>query len=378
MIVTAARLHPYALPLRAPWKSAAGGFTVRAGCLLRLDTDSGHCGYGDYAPLGQPAPQALAQQALALCGQPVDSAMLALEAAGASSAPAIRCAIECALLDLLAQSAGKTLAGYLSGHLAGHLAEDPGSSGTAQQVAVNAALGSLAEIDAAAVHNACREGFTVLKIKVGCAAPAEEIAQLHALARLLPESVRLRLDANGAWPVDVASTFLQACAGLPIEHCEEALRIPPEAAGDGLLQLAKLQAASAIALAVDESWSEKIAEDFFRLRPANRIILKPTRLGGLLPALTLARRAARQGVASIVTSSLDSACGILAAAQLAAALGNTLAHGLATSCWLRADTGAAPPIASGMLTLPAVHGLGFQPCPGLDFPCASIAASAKG
>lgn len=366
MNITAARLHHYALPLRTQWQSAAGGFTVRKGCLLRLDTDNGLSGYGDYAPLGQLTTQSLARQALAICGQAASSALHTLEPASASATPEIRCAIECALLDLLAQSARKTLNEYLGG------------SGTPKQIPVNAALGSLSVLDEHAIRNACREGYSVLKIKVGCTSLDEEIARLHALARGLPESVRLRLDANRAWLTGDARRFLQACTGLPIEHCEEPLRAMPDASSDWLLPLAKLQATTSIPLAVDESWNEKIADRFFALRPVNKIILKPPRLGGLLPALALARRAAGEGVACIVTSSMESACGVLAAAHVAAALDDTLAHGLSTSCWLLEDTGIPPAIAGGTMTLPEHCGLGFRPAPDLEFRCAALATPAKG
>ena len=92
-----------------------------------------------------------------------------------------------------------------------------------------------------------------------------------------------------------------------------------------------------------------------------RLILKLPRLGGFLPAVALAQRFAAAGGDCIVTSSLESACGLLAAAHLAAALGGDMAHGLATAEWLATDLGAPPPVAAGYLTLPAGPGLGFQP-----------------
>jgi L-alanine-DL-glutamate epimerase-like enolase superfamily enzyme len=87
----------------------------------------------------------------------------------------------------------------------------------------------------------------------------------------------------------------------------------------------------------------------------------------LLPALSLARRAAAAGMQCVVTSSIDSACGVLAAAHLAAALDNGLAHGLATSSWLTADTGTPPTITNGRLALPDTPGLGFVADNTLDF-----------
>ena len=63
----------------------------------------------------------------------------------------------------------------------------------------------------------------------------------------------------------------------------------------------------------------------------------------------------------MVTSVVDSAIGVAAAAQLAAALGGTQAHGLATGAWLAADVAAPLPIENGMLKLPEGAGLGVVP-----------------
>ena len=59
--------------------------------------------------------------------------------------------------------------------------------------------------------------------------------------------------------------------------------------------------------------------------------------------------------------------GVSAAAHLAAAIDNRLAHGLATSAWLAADTGRPPAIVDGRLLLPRAAGLGFTPAEETDF-----------
>ena len=53
---------------------------------------------------------------------------------------------------------------------------------------------------------------------------------------------------------------------------------------------------------------------------ADVLVLKPMRLGGLRPALKLAREAADRGVPCIVTTTFDAGVGVAAALQLAAAL----------------------------------------------------------
>lgn len=365
MKIRAARLHRYHLPLRSEWATAAGGFSWREGWLLQLEADDGRYGYGDCAPLigtGSESP-ALAIAALRrhggqLAGMAIDEAIAALPAAVGNRAPAARCAVECALLDLLAQAADLPLADYLRGA--------PGK----RQIAVNAALGALlqANVDASlcrygkyAILRACAEGFAVLKLKVGMAPVDDEIARLREIAALLPAGHLLRLDANRAWCERDAGRFVDACASLPIDMVEEPLADPRFAA------LRRLQANCAFALALDESLAGGDPQAILAAPPVRRLVLKPPRCGGLLPALALARQAASAGMHCVVTSSVDSACGVLAAAHLAAALDNDLAHGLATSSWLAADTGTAAPVSGGRLTLPGQAGLGFTPTPGLGF-----------
>lgn len=354
MKITAARLLPYRLPLRAEWTSAAGGFTQRDGWLLRLSTDDGHTGYGDCAPLAGSGGESLAaaQSALnemvrRLDGQRFDSALQSLADPAGCQTPAARCAVECALLDLLAQAAGQPLCAYLGG------------SAVQRGVAVNAALGSLRRVSDQAIIASCAAGFRIIKLKVGLDTVDAEIARLQHVAALLPPAIGLRLDANRAWHEADAARFLQACAGLPVEMIEEPLAEPE------IPSLQRLQAICAFPLGLDESITELLTDfttdALLAAPPVRQLVLKPPRLGGLLPALALARRASAAGLQCIVTSSIDSACGVLAAAHLAAAIDNGLTHGLATSGWLAEDTGAAPHISDGRLTLPARPGLGFAP-----------------
>jgi o-succinylbenzoate synthase len=349
--IITARLHAYHLPLRAEWVTAAGSFSWRDGWLLQLETDDGRFGYGDCAPLTGTGTESTAvaeatlrSYARKLVGLQVSEALAALAETSGSDAPTSRCAVETALLDLLAKAENLPLSSYLQG-----------AHGD-DSVTVNAALGSLLRVRDASIISACADGFSVLKLKVGSATIKEEISRLQQIAALLPAGVELRLDANRAWTEADAAHFLDACTGLPIEMVEEPLANPlPDA-------LQRLQASCAFALALDESLHDLDSPAIFNA-PVRRLILKPPRHGGLLPTLTLARHASAAGLQCIVTSSVDSACGVLAAAHLAAALNNGLAHGLATSSWLAADTGSAPIIVSGRLQLPDAPGLGFTPDP---------------
>lgn len=319
---------------------------MREGRLIRLVTDAGLIGYGDCAPLPQAGTENLERADSRLSGWTQEltgmSPEAALEQLGAAAvgAPAARCGFETALLDLLAQQAGLPLARWLN----------PGSP---TMVKVNAVIGRLDRQASQRALAAAKAGFVVLKLKVGMASPKEEVALLRELADGLPPGVSLRLDANCAWDMAAAEKFLGALSALPVESLEDPLANPD------ISGLSRLQAAVPFSLAADESLLKVGGDDLIDYLPVRRIILKPMLLGGVLPALSLARRAQEAGLECVVTTTVDSAAGTLAALHLAAAVANDLAHGLSTSAWLASDLGTTPKHSESRMLLGSESGLGF-------------------
>ena len=323
MKIVAANWLPYALPLKHPWLTSQGELSERQGRLLRLQTADGLTGWGDCAPLPE---------------------------FGISEESATAFAEECAHLDLIAQQAGLPLHAWLSGEPpANNLSTMEASTG----LTVNRNLGSILTCSPAALADAAEAGFCVLKLKVGVGPINDEIAALRQLAAALPAGLQLRLDANRGWHFADAQYFITACADLPVEGLEEPLADPT------FDFLQKLQLTAAFPLAIDES-VDLLDPHFFRHPPVRRIVIKPARHGGLLSSVELALRARSSGLEVIVTSSLESSCGLLACAHLAAAVAPLAVHGLATADWFSGDTGLAPRILNGRLQLPDCAGLGFQ------------------
>lgn len=395
MPVARVRLLPYTLPLRAPWHGARARMDRRAGWLVAVNDDEGRTGYGDCSPppssdshAHTQARAALARISHAWPGQPPESALAALDAKAAVF-PAARCALETALLDLSAQRRGVSLAAWLN--------PDAG-----REVRINASLGRLDATFAERTRAALAAGYSVLKIKVGAFPMEDELEQLHALARSLrgapqgdflagapqgdflpgtPQSpkgtsfraggflpgvpqgdfllgtvrLRLRLDANRAWSLPQAQRFVAAVSDLPVEALEEPL------ADAGPETFFALQEQAAFALALDESLPLWLARHRAQALKVRRWVLKPTCLGGLRRCLALAQDGARAGVETVITTTVDSAAGVLACLHLAAALDNGIAHGLATSEWLARDLAPLPPAHRGRLALPPHPGLGLRP-----------------
>lgn len=331
MRIAQARLMPFRLPLRQPWRTAAATLTERCGWLLCLETEDGRTGFGECTPLPEAGTETLDQAEArlepwlrALAGRYVADTLTFLGGRGGDR-PAARCALETALCDLMAQAAGLPLARWLN-------------AAAPLSVPVNAVL-----------NDSVSEGFAVFKLKIGLASPADEARRVTAVCSRLPTGARLRLDANRAWSESEAADFIAAVADLPVESLEEPLAEPSR---EGL---ARLQRAAPFALALDESLAA-----FSLPLPVPRAVIKVPRLGGLKLAFDYGEALRAKGHEVVVTTLMDAACGRLAALHLACALGGDLAHGLATGAWLAKDIGLAPVPVGGRLTLTEAPGLGYR------------------
>jgi o-succinylbenzoate synthase len=346
-VITRLDALPYCLPLRRPWQTSRGVVTHRRGWLVRAQGEA-FCGYGDCAPLpeaGTETPEA-AGAALSLLADQIGRRRLQSALAEipreATPTPAALSAVECALLDLAAKGAGVPLRLLLS-------------PAAPIRVQVNAALGPLRDLTPEMLGSARRQGFRVLKVKVGLEAPAVEARRIRELSASMPPQTTFRLDANGAWSLAEASKHISDLNHLPIESLEEPLRAPD------LDALRRLQAEASFPLALDESLPRLDPELRLQGIPVRRLVLKPAVVGGFRRTLAVAARARALGLQVVVTSLLESAAGLWPIAQLAAAIASPVPQGLATSDWLAEDLGPAPVPAGGYIDLPADTGSGFRP-----------------
>lgn len=316
-------VRPYRMLFRQPLRTARGVHEVREGFHV-FAHEGGRTGRGDAAPLPE-----LGTESLAECQRELERARFdALPAT-----PAARCGVEQALLDLEAQREGIPLARLL----------DPGAL---FQVPASALLSATAIADLAReAQSAVADGFGTLKLKVGL---EDDYARVAVVRDAAGPAVKLRLDANGAWDAEAALRMLRELAPLDIELCEQPT---PDMAG---------LEASPIPLAADEMVASQPDAALERSRV---VVLKPMLLGGLIPALRLARRAHERGRRVVVTTALESGVGRAGAAHLAAAvlaLGPQPAAGIATGR-LFADDAEADPFAPrlGMVHIPDRVGLGL-------------------
>lgn len=358
---------PLRLSLQAPRRIATdrlrvrGQWRQREAVRIRLVDGDGSVGLGEAVPLpgysrddAAGAARVLAALAAALSatglvvaggasGAAQIDATLAPHAAALRAAPGARFALECALLDLLSRRAGLSAAHWLA------------EGRALQSVPVSVLLSDDTAQAIAEAAAAAARGHVVLKLKIARSdrSAQEEDAVLAAVRRAADAGagragqVLLRLDANGALPIEDAVARLAALRRHGVELVEEPL------AGAALLSLPPLP----IPWAADESLADgALAAALLQLPPGRRPaawVLKPAQLG-LVRCLELATAAVDAGLGLIVTHSLDGDLGHAAACALAAALPRPpWPCGLAPHAGLRHPAPALP-----FVPLPSAAGLG--------------------
>lgn len=367
-MTTPFRLHrlvcePIELALSTPLVTSAGSVHARKLLMIRAEVTidgtneaTGVRGFGEAAPL-----PGWSRETLDDCAEFVGSldaerdfdsvGRLDEVFPGLGRLPSLRFGVEFALLDALARHAGKPLREFL-------VALDGRDVSPLDAVPVQYTLGATSvEQSISAARAALEAGYECIKLKVGRQAPAEDIARIRKLHRAVPDAA-LRLDANGAWTLTEALSVARSLADCGVDLIEQPV------ARDDITALVELADKSPVDIAADESCvPTSRARRLIDARQIDAVVLKPTALGGLLPAAELARLALKRGVRVVWSTLLESAVGRSAVTQLAASLPEIGGpHGLATGPWFAADT--APDedkLSGGRLVLRDGPGLGFEP-----------------
>ncbi len=92
-----------------------------------------------------------------------------------------------------------------------------------------------------------QSNYRTLKWKIAVQSMAEEMALFQELLSVLPEGVRLRLDANGGLGIEEARQWLAVCAEAPVEFFEQPLPVRE------FEQMRSLSQEYPTAIALDES-----------------------------------------------------------------------------------------------------------------------------
>lgn len=154
------------------------------------------------------------------------------------------------------------------------------------------------------------QGFKHVKIKVGTD-PDTDIKRIRMVREVLPNDVRLRVDANQGWTVNEAIYVIRQTQDCQVDWYEQ-----PTKAGDHEA-LAEVRKATNVNIMADESVHQMLdLIDIMRVRGADYINIKLMKTGGIYPALQLANLAESYRVPCQVGSMVETAIGTMAGAHL--------------------------------------------------------------
>jgi L-alanine-DL-glutamate epimerase-like enolase superfamily enzyme len=315
------------VPLREPFGIATGAQHMAENLLLELGFDDGSSGTGEAAPF-----PAVNGETRTLATSVLESARpgllgVELERWRASAAqaqlvlaraPSALCAFETALLDAYTRRAGLSLFGFFGGVQA-ELETD-----------ITLTTGSVEQAFEQAVR-ARRDGFRILKVKIGGAALEHDLARLRRAHEASPEATFV-LDANASMTADAAIALLDALGALR----EQVVLFEQPTAADDLAGLAAVRRAG-VRVAADES--VRCLSDLERLARAGAadiVNLKITK-SGLVGALDLALAARSHGFGLMIGGMVETRLAMTASACLAGGLGGFAHIDLDTPFFLAED-----------------------------------------
>lgn len=201
------------------------------------------------------------------------------------------------------------------------------------------------------------DGFTAYKIKVGADSPAQDAERTRAICAALGKGLLISADVNQAWTVDQALEFVRGVGDAPLDFLEQPVR------GDDLAGMARIAAASRIAIGADEGLHGiHEIERHHAMKAARGGSLKTIKFGGVGPAYRAGLLCDQLGMkVNLASKMAESSIAAAALLQLAAALPN-LDWGVSPTNQYLTDDLVRTPLAvqAGHCDVPSGIGLGVD------------------
>lgn len=300
------------VPLKTPFKTALRTVTAVNDVIVRIETDTGHIGYGEAPPTAVITGDTLEsiEGAVnhyirpALLGMDVAALEDVLEKLNGSMVnnSSAKAACDIALYDLFGKLYNAPLYKLLGG--------DEASIITDITISVD-------EPHVMAEHSkkAIELGYRTLKIKVGTDAKLD-LLRMKAIRDAVGFDIDLRIDANQGWTPKEAVILLRQLedAGLEIELVEQPVQ------KHDLEGLKHVTDNISIPVLADESVMTPLdALTIMQMRAADLVNIKLMKTGGLYNALKICAAAEVYGVECMIGCMLEAKVSVTAAVHLAAA-----------------------------------------------------------
>lgn len=313
MRITNAEVWKVEMRLKAPYAIAYETISKAVNVLLRLETNSGHSGFGCAAP-DPPVTGETAEAVLAAAEEtiipllkgrdPLDWAKRNAEIRNqVRSMPSVRAMADMALFDLLGRVAGLPLYKLMGGFR--------------KRMLTSVTIGILPlQETLETARKYVGQGFKALKVKGGLDVEAD-IECICKLREACGSHVTLRFDANQGYDRHQAMRFIEGTQAASLELFEQ----PTPRSETGIL--GRITEQSQIPIMADESLMD--LKDVFRLAKGglvDMVNIKLMKTGGLADALQIDAVARAAGISAMMGCMDESALGIAAGLHFALARPN--------------------------------------------------------
>jgi muconate cycloisomerase len=313
MKITNIECIPVSVPIRPELaiRARGGVHSVSPFLLVRIHTDDGISGLGEVSctPRWSGEDQVTAAHFIrtilqpALCGQdPCDIERLTARMRGALAGhPFTRAALEMALWDILGKVAGLPVYRLLGGPVREFVPTKWSISGVEPERAADIARWAL------------EQGFKTMKVKVGID-PIQDVARVRAVRQAVGSTIRIGIDANGAWTPAMAVTMIRRLDEFGIYFAEQP--VPP---GD-VEWLADVRRQVSTTILADESvYSPQDALAIVKAHAAGALSIYVGKSAGIGPARKIAAIAESAMLGCTIGSNLELGVGTAAMIHLAMA-----------------------------------------------------------
>lgn len=312
MIIQSIETCDVAVPLTKPFKTALRTVTTAYSIYVKVTTSEGQIGYGEAPPthvitgesmdsIRYAINEILAPQLIGMNLLESEMIFHKLNTSLVRNTSA-KAAVDMAIHDLLSRQFGLPLYQFLGGYRSTLETDFTVSVNQPTEMADDA-------------ERYVKEGFNILKVKVGIGEIKDDIDRIHAIRDRVGDGPRLRLDANQGWNAKEAVRAIRNMedAGLAIEFVEQ-----PVPAHD-IEALKYVTDRTDTPIMADESvFSVHDAKRVLEMRAADLINIKLMKSGGIYNAKKINTLAEANGVACMVGSMIETKIGITAAAHFAA------------------------------------------------------------
>lgn len=306
------KLGYISIPLKKPFITALRTVHSVNDIVVRIETDTGHIGYGEAPPTGVITGDTkgaiigaiedhIKKHLIGMEIENLEEIMIKLDNSIIKNTSA-KAAIDIAIYDLYGQLYNAPIYKLLGGYRKEIITDITISVNDPEKMARDSI-------------EAVNEGYRTLKIKVGKNADLD-IKRMKAIREAVGYDVDLRIDANQGWKPKEAIYILRRMedAGLNIELVEQPVL------ADDLEGLKLVTDNVSIPVLADESvFSPKDALRIIQMRAADLINIKLMKAGGIHNAIKICAMAEIYGIECMIGCMLESKISVTAAVHLAAA-----------------------------------------------------------